>query len=357
VAFVVPLIHEYNLAGKGEAMKHFHWITASVILAWIFGLHLTTDQTQDPKQQPETIRISTTLVTVPVSAIDRTGRFVTGLTKGDFQIFEDGKPQGILMVSGMETPFNVALLLDTSRSTRESLNAIRKAALSFVNQLQPQDRVLIVTFDDKVSFHGEFTNDRRLLQRTINSIEGSYSTSMYDAISRTVSEALMPLKGRKAIVIFTDGVDTYSKQASCESSLDLAARSQIPIYAVQYNAIHLAGTSDSPCTLRQQVSAPILSSMQDSTRQNIERHGQATNFLQAIAELSGARYLEAEKIENSKQLFAFIAEELRHQYILEYYSTNDQQDGEYRRISVQTNRDDLTIRALKGYRVANIQPK
>lgn len=109
----------------------------------------------------DAIRFETSLVTVPAIVTDRAGRFVTGLSRGDFQLSEDGKPQEITSFSSTETPFNVALLIDTSRSTRELLGEIRKAARNFVNQLQPQDRVLIVTFDERVNFRGDFSSDRR----------------------------------------------------------------------------------------------------------------------------------------------------------------------------------------------------
>jgi Ca-activated chloride channel homolog len=261
---------------------------------------------------------------------DREGRFVTGLTRADFRVYEDDKPQEIASFSANEAPFNVALLIDTSRSTRGVLDIIRSAAFGFIKQLQPQDRVLIVTFGEGVNFHGDFTGDRRQLQRTINGLKTDFLTSLYDAITRTINEKLSPLKGRKAIVIFSDGVDTLSRQATDKSTVDLVASSGVLVYAVQYRKNIYPGGPD-------------------RVRAEMERQRIATNFLRALAQQSGGSYLPADRIDNSDLTFALVADELRHQYMLEYYSTNDKKDGGYRAIAVMLKRDDLMVRTRPGY--------
>lgn len=146
---------------------------------------------QEP-QRPDVIKVNTALVTVPVVVTDRYSQFVTGLSRNDFRLQENGEPQQIASFSSTEAPFNVALLIDTSRSTRNKLGAIRKAALNFIKQLKSNDRVLIVTFDEKVNFLGDFTSDRRELERAIRSVKSSYLTSLYDAVHRTITEKLAP---------------------------------------------------------------------------------------------------------------------------------------------------------------------
>ena len=334
-------------------------IVAWAVLLWpLTAAAQSQNNAPQRQQQPDVIRLETTLVNVPMSVTDRTGRFVTGLTRTDFQVSEDGKPQEIASFSATEAPFNVALLIDTSRSTRELLGTIRKAARSFVNQLQPQDRVLIVTFDERVHFLGDFTSDRRQLRRTINSVKSSYLTSIYDGISRTINEKLAPLKGRKAIVVFSDGVDTWSKQATNQGTLDLVARSGVLVYAVQYNSANIGGSPTSPFLLpRRYLSSSFVSVQQERLRSEFERYRIASEFLRAIADQSGARHLHAETIENSERAFALIADELRHQYTLEYYSTKEQRDGGYRTITVQLKRDDLAVRARQGYRAPNAETR
>jgi Ca-activated chloride channel homolog len=212
---------------------------------------------QEP-QRPDAIKVNTALVTVPVVVTDRYGQFVTGLSRNDFKVHENGEPQQIASFSSTEAPFNVALLIDTSRSTKNKLGAIRKAALNFVKQLQPNDRVLIVTFDEKVNILGDFTSDRREIERAIRSVKSSYATSLYDAIHLTINEKLAQIKGRKAIVALTDGVDTWSRQATYESTLELIATAGVSAYAIQYDTRNSGGSPASPLDLPRLPGAPLL---------------------------------------------------------------------------------------------------
>ena len=313
-------------------MKYSIFIAGFAIFILSIGPYPACAQTPSQEQQhPQSIKIETSSVVVPVSVTDRTGRIVSGLAKSDFQVLEDGEPQEIVSFSATEAPFDIVLLIDTSRSTRGVLDIIRKAAFGFIKQLQPQDRVLIATFDEGVNFHGDFTNDRRQLQRTINGVKSGLLTGIYDAITRTINEKLSSLKGRKAIVIFSDGADTLSQHATYESTVDLVSRSGVLVYSVQYPKNIYPGD-------------------QDRVRAEMERRRIATNFLDALAQQSGARRLPADRIDNSESTFALIAEELHHQYTLEYYSTNDKKDGSYRTITVRLKRNDLAVRARQGYR-------
>src|SRR5687767_896309 len=203
---------------------------------------------QEP-QRPDTIKVNTALVTVPVIVTDRYGQFVTGLSQNDFRLQENGEPQQIASFSSTEAPFNVAVLIDTSRSARNKLGAIRKAALNFVKQLQPNDRVLIVTFDEKVTVLGDFTNDRREIERAIRSVKSSYLTSLYDAIHITITEKLAPIKGRKAIVALTDGEDTGSRKATYESTLELIASAGVSGYTIQYDTRNDGSSPMTPFSL------------------------------------------------------------------------------------------------------------
>ncbi len=309
---------------------------------------------QDP-QKTEIIKLDTSLVTVPVVVTDRYGRFIAGLSRQNFSVREDGTPQSIASFSSTEEPFNVALLIDTSRSTKGKLNVIRRAALEFIKQLQPNDRVLVATFDEKVAFIGEFTNDRRNLEHSIRGVKNSYMTCLYDAIDRAINEKLLPLKGRKAIVLLTDGVDTYSKRATFESTLELVANTGIPTYAIQYETRNDGVNPTSPGSLPPLIlrfqPASGFGGMQAQTVR--DRYIIATEFLRALAVQSGARHLRAESIDNTSFAFTLIAAELRHQYTLSYYPTNDKRDGRYRTISVGVNHEDLVVRSRRGYRVLN----
>ncbi len=302
-------------------------------------------------QEPGVIRVESSLVIVPARVTDSSGRFVTGLRQQDFEVSENGVPQEIAAFSASESPFNVALLIDTSRSAMGSLDAMRKAATNFVKQLQPQDRVQIVTFDEKVNFLGEFTNDRRQLEKAIDKIKGSYLTRLYDAISATISQKLAPLRGRKAIVVFSDGVDTLSRDNTCSGTIDLISGSGVLIYVVQFNTFELRGTVEPTCTITPRIAAdPYLNSLPERPRADLTRKLIGTLFLRGVAEQSGGKYLRADSAEYSQEAIAQIADELRNQYTLEYYSSNTRQDGATRSIRVRLKQGKYEVRARSGYR-------
>lgn len=335
----------------------------ALLASLILGLPAFAQSTNPPQQDPQqTDTIRTTLVNVPVIVTDRVGRFTTGLDRGDFIVREDGVRQKIENFSSTEAPFNVALLIDTSRSTQNKLGAIRKAALTFVKQLQPNDRVMIVTFDEQVRFVSEFTSNRQELQRAIDSVKSSYLTSLYDAIYRTITEKMVTIQGRKAIVVLTDGVDTASKKGNFENALDLVAGTGIISYAIQYETRNDGGSLTKPLFLPGRPSNSFISKFSGSTETWQGRYSQpqtpvrdryliASDFLRSLAAQSGALYLRAENIENTSYAFQRIAEELRHQYTLTYVSGNEQRDGKYRSITVEVPNPNLVVRARLGYRV------
>lgn len=332
-------------------MKGFLLLLCLATLLWPFGQ--TPPPSQTPAQSPSTvIRVETSLVNVPVSVTDAAGRFVTGLTRADFELLEDNLPQEIASFDAASAPLQVALLLDTSSSASSWLPEIRQAALRFVRQLQPQDRVLIVTFDEVVNFRSDFSNDRRQLQQTLNAIKSSYLTTVYDGISQTITQRLAALPGRKALVLFTDGVDTLSKQATCASTLELVTRTGVLVYPVHFNSFNFAASPDSACLISPASLPPSYASAHQELRLAAERQFLATSFLRALANQSGARYLRANELEKSAQAFLLIADELRHQYTLGYYSTQEPRAGAYRTIRVRLNRPDVRVRARPGYRTA-----
>ncbi|HKX26449.1 MAG TPA: VWA domain-containing protein [Blastocatellia bacterium] len=390
-------------------------ISVAAMAVVIFSALSSTVCAQDKpenNQQDSTLTIGTTLITVPVIVTDRYGRFITGLGRSDFSVREDGVVQKIERFSSTEAPFNVALLIDTSRSTQNKLAAIRKAALAFIKQLQPSDRVMIVTFDEQVRFISDFTNNTAELQRAIKSVKSSYLTSLYDAISLTITQKMEKIQGRKAIVILSDGVDTASRQATYQSALNLVASSGIISYAIQYETRNDGGSlkgvilpnsqgsslmprfssgafgwmaqepqsrtgsdrgqkeesrpiiniprptisvrepekSSQPDATGSGSSAPSVGVRPQAAQPVRDRYLVAADFLRSLAAQTGARYIRAENIENTSFAFQLIAVELRNQYTLTYISTNEQRDGTYRSIAVTVNQGEPVVRARLGYR-------
>ena len=197
----------------------------------------TPAQTPAPTQSEGTIKIDVDLVNVPVIASDRGDVYVYDLQKEDFTLTEDGVKQEIVFFGAVREPFHVVLMLDTSGSTREKLGKIQEAAKTFVAQLQTEDRVKIISFDDKVRDWGEFTNDRAQLRSFIDFMGPGEGTKLYDAVKLGLN-SLQSIKGRKSIVLFTDGVDWHSDSTNYDDNIRQVEESGVIVYPIRYDTRH-----------------------------------------------------------------------------------------------------------------------
>ncbi len=182
----------------------------------------------------ETLKIDTNLVTVPVLATAAGGRHVPDLRQEEFSIEEDGVKQQIALFATTRLPVNVVLLLDTSASTKDKLAVIQAAAVAFVEKLETSDRVKVISFDNQVHDLSGFSNDRAALKTAIYKTAPGEGTKLYDAIDLALS-ALRKLEGRKAIVLFSDGVDWHSDQASNFTTLQWLEEEGVVVYPIRYN--------------------------------------------------------------------------------------------------------------------------
>ena len=344
-------------------------------------LNSTSEAAPSPVPEPsveevsegDVIRINTSFVTVPVSVLDRQGRFIPGLQQADFRVFENGVEQPIAFFEPTEKPFTVALVLDTSASTRFHLWQIKEAAINFAKQLRPQDRVLVVTFSDEVLLLTEATNDQNIISTVIqvNANTGS-STRLYDAVNLVVAERLSKVQGRKAIVLFTDGVDTSSYMSTYESTLREAEELDALIYPIQYDttdymrAMNGAGsvtittsrsnwpfpgsTSSQTVQTVPGTSAPI----SGATQADYDR---ANEYLKLMADKTGGRLYRANDPTQLAQAFTGISEELRRQYSIGYYpQSGNAETDERRQIKVTVKRPNVAVRARNSYLRASPNP-
>jgi VWFA-related protein len=318
----------------------------------------------------DVVRIDTNLVTVPVSVLDRDGRYISDIRREQFNVFENGAEQKIAYFEATEKPFTVALLLDTSGSTFFHLWEIKEAAINFAKQLRPQDRVFIVTFDRLVMLLTEATNDLNVVTEVVqrNAITG-FSTRLYDAIDLVIKARLNKIDGRKAIVLFTDGVDTASYQATYQSSLREVEELDALIYPIQYDTTDFVdaqtrtNTTIETTTIRSK-NFPTRSSSR-VTYGNPKASGPGTSigdykladqYLHQLATKTGGRLYEANDRTQLSAAFSKIAAELSHQYSLGYYPQTTPQSGERREIRVRVDQPNVAVRARDGY-VKRVRPK
>jgi Ca-activated chloride channel homolog len=336
----------------------------------------------------DVVRIETQLISVPAVVTDRTGRPLTGLRAEDFQVFEDGRPQKLTNFATMEAPFEVALLLDTSGSTRADVGLIRRAALDFINALRPGDRVAIVAFNTKqegseklatVELKSPLTDDRDELEEAVESIGASNGTPFYDSLEKVAKDIFRDkpkeeLRGRRALVALTDGVDSTS-EADYEETRELLKRAGVVSYFIQVS------TEDF-------VEERLMQDCQDSgalrlSRTQLERYRRViapgadaadfSNFCQMgqfermhvsrtlyqlarqemgqLARDSGGKTFAATDLRDARRAFRQVAEDIGTQYSLGYYSNNTARDGSFRAIKVTVRGvKDAQVRAREGYK-------
>ena len=321
--------------------------------------------TREEVAEGDVVRVNTTLVTVPVSVTDRTGRYIADLGKEDFLIFENGAEQEIAYFATVEKPFTVVLMLDTSSSIWSKLGQIRDAAIAFVDQLRPEDQVMVVSFAGGLTIKCEATTDRKKIRSAIRGTGRGLSTHLYDAMDKIMQKHLNRIQGRKALVLFTDGVDATSSDATYESTVRTAEELDAMIYPILYDTYDPRGDTG-PSTppsrgrlpgILRKIPFPLPIPTQGgggssgggagSSRADYDR---GERYLRALADLTGGRVYEARKdLSYLRDAFSHIAEELRRQYSLGYYPKQTARTGERRRIKVRVNRPELAVRARDSY--------
>ena len=342
------------------------------------------DNTPVTVDENGTIKMDTALVAIPVSVMDRDGKFVPSLNKRDFRIYEDGVEQDIESFNSVETPFHVVLVLDTSNSTIFKFNDIQDAAFAFIKQLRRDDQVMVVSFASKVRFHCDFTSDYDELRRAIDETRAGGSTKLYEAVDKVV-DRLETIQGRKAIVLFTDGVDTASRRANYRNTVEKVEESGAIVYPIKYDTengqqgggVYVPTTNpwpwpnpSPPPGRRRWPFSPLAGRLSPKWQSPQWRSSQwpgrapssgggtsddyrrAARYLQDLADRSGGRLYDANTLYNISQAFSNIAEELRHQYSISYYPSNSKKDGAYRRVKVRVQEPGMIVRAREGYRAA-----
>lgn len=267
------------------------------------------------------------LVMVPTVVTDHRGRPVRGLTARDFKLLEDNVPQKIdYLTAEADEQFSIAFLLDVSGSMRSlgRLDAAKVAIGEFVNSLRPGDQMGLVCFaDEQVEWVTPFTADRKLFLKRLMVQEGYGQTALFDALAAAPRLVRDSIKGRRAIVLFTDGIDTASK-LSMSKAIQLARSVNVPIYTVAFGAV--------PKNVKAK-------GTEEPSHRLLERFS---------AETGGLMFVVHEP-EEAASAAATIDDELRFHYLIGYYPTSVVWDGSFRRLEVETKRRGLTIRTRSGY--------
>ena len=300
-----------------------------------------TPEPEPEIQENDIVRVSTDLITVPAEVMDRSGRYIGNLKKEDFRIFENGIEQELSYFASVEQPFTVALLLDVSGSTQTQLQAIRNAANAFIKGLRPNDRLLLISFDGKINVLTEAVTLAELRQKKLRLDAVNDGTLLYETVDFVLNQRLVAIKGRKAIVLLTDGVDGGSKKALFKKNIRDAEEANITIYTVRYNTL-----PQLPQRLSQIVNPKARAHVEERMR---KEYVVGASYLQSLTVKTGGRLYNADSLLEVPQVFRQITDELGRQYSLGYYPKGHANPGEKRDIRVRTRIANLVVKARESY--------
>ena len=270
-------------------------------------------------QQEPTFKATTQIVSVPATVLDAQGRLVPNLDQDQFTILDNGKPQDIIFFQNETQPFTVVVMLDYSASMTSSLDLLRAAAEQFLLRLLPQDKGQVGAFSDKIEFSGDFTNDRDDLISALKDLQYGNPTRLWDAVDQSI-EMLKPVDGRKVVLVFTDGDDTYSK-TGFGSVLNHAKDNEGMVYAIGLQSQYFNG-------------------------QRLVR-SQPDRSLKKIAEETGGGYFELKKTDELAPTFTRVAQELHSLYTLGFAPAS--LDGKEHKLDVRMKQTSMAARARRTY--------
>ena len=290
------------------------------------------------QEKDPVIRSEVNQIFVPVSVSSLDGKPITGLERKDFQLLEDDMPQDILNFAREETPLNVVFLMDISHSTFMELGAIKKAIRAFVTELQDQDRVAIVTFNNEARLILDWSNDLIRLDRALDRVVPKGNTVWYDALYVTYNELLPHVSGKKVIISVTDGWDTASL-VSFHEILEKLTASDTQLYVVS----KVTSIRDYLEYYRREYGYRY----DETVLAKIMYSSEAQ--LQKLTRDSGGRVLPPQSADNLTQTYQNLVKELRMQYFLSYTPHNVLRDGSYRKIAVRVLRPGARVACRPGY--------
>lgn len=327
----------------------------------------------------DAVEVSTEIVTFPFKVTDRKGRFISGLTKENFKVFEGDKEEPIEFFDNEQHPFTVALVLDMSYSATFKINEIQAAAIAFIDQLRKDDKVMVVSFSEDVIVGTEPTDDRQRIYNAIKQTKIASGTSLYEAVDVVVNRKLKKINGRKAIVLFTDGVDTTSRRVNSLSNLRAVTETDILVYPISYDTFldvqrmknqtvimppspqtvplphPLPGSTPNPLPFPIPTSGGAGTPSSQGT--SAEDYRRAGEYLNDMANRTGGRIYEASTTVNLERAFSSIAAELREFYSLGYYLPQNARQGETRKVKIKVDNENASVKARGSYTVGKKNEK
>lgn len=338
-------------------------MSALRMLIWPFLLVLAGlqcpvfGQKPDPAGRSElprgegTIAIETTEVLLPVTVRDESGQLVTDLTAEQFRIFEDGVEQPISSFALRRLPVHVVMLIDTSSSVVAELEDFKASAWRFMTRLDPDDRICLIRFDDRVELVQDWTSNRNTLRRALNRLTTGVFTRFNDALYLAAREQLSRINGRKAVIVLTDGIDSGRGSIGFEGAFRALVEEEVPVYALAKTRIQSQHEREQ-LRFYEQAAGSAGAAWQhrvEGIHLTLRELDLSEQRLRRLADETGGRLYLPERFEQLDEVYQQVADELRSQYVIFYTPTAALRDGRYRAIRVQVRKPRLHVTTRFGY--------
>ncbi|MEP6789497.1 MAG: VWA domain-containing protein, partial [Acidobacteriota bacterium] len=269
----------------------------------------------------------------------------------------NGTEQEIAYFGTTDKPFTVVLLIDTSPSTAYKIEEIRDAATAFVDQLEPRDSVVVIEFNHSVNVLTQATKDRAEIYKAIRKANFGDGTSLYNAVDEALRKQLGKITGRKAVVLFTDGVDTTSRKNTYDGSVDYAEESDALIFPIYYNTFFDNRGGGGLGGINGGMIPNINRGGGYNAGTSSEEYALGRRYLEDLASVTGGRVFRPESTPGGlAAAFEGIAEELRRQYSIGYVPKDEGKPGQRKQIKVRVDRPNLVLRARDSYIVGATAP-
>jgi Ca-activated chloride channel homolog len=332
-------------------------------LLLLFSSHAQAQVNKQPKATPtptpegdeidegDVISVSTSEVMLPVTVRDASGQLVTALTREHFRVFEDNREQPLSDLALRRVPVDVVLMVDSSSSAAANLGDFQRAVEGFASNLSPDDRLSLIKFDDRIELLQDWTQSRVQLRRSLRRITPGVFTRFNDALLLAAREQLSHARGRHAVIVLTDGIDSGRGYSTLEAALRAMLEAQATVYVVSNTEIERQKK-------REELDS-LLSASASVARFNELRIGDLREGLRVLdisernlAQLTaatGGRLYKPSNFDELDATYREVAEELRHQYALYYTPLNKARDGRFRRVRVETTTPSHKVSARMGY--------
>ena len=295
-----------------------------------FNQNLISTQGPGREQSGYKVGVKVDLVMMYTSVFDKNGHFISDLKKGDFNLYEDGVLQEIAYFSQEDTPVSMGIIIDLSGSMMGRIEQVNRAARAFIEASNPSDEVFLIGFNDEIELLQPFTSDIDEISDALENAIVTGDTALYDAVYLGVEEAHKGKKSKKAVVVISDGVDRMSTYTLNEL-VSFVQESDVQIYSIFLNELPDEGFFG---------------------RWRKTEGERALDALKRISQESGGKAHIPSQDNNIYDIVAEIASELRSQYSIGYFSSNEKSDGSWRRVVIKLNSDTISnpqLRYRRGY--------